>query len=171
VAFPAIRKLHIAGQLDRDAEAPFMPIYTSLRILTLDIELPDNVLQPIIRAHPELEQLGIFTNSHGGVPSAIREGYLQHLQNLDIATFKSMLNHQSIIYTTAWVVEAVSPTCNFRLFGRRLVLEDLCAALTTVKAVKTSIKFNPIVDSFEDPYDRFPYARFLFLSVQSCPSS
>ncbi|KAJ6578135.1 hypothetical protein B0H19DRAFT_1062672 [Mycena capillaripes] len=70
---PVIRELHIAGLVAAGTKAPFMPTYSTLRVLILDIELPNNVLQQIIRAHLLLEQLNRALGGPGGVSATIVE--------------------------------------------------------------------------------------------------
>ncbi|KAJ6526834.1 hypothetical protein B0H19DRAFT_1084410 [Mycena capillaripes] len=170
--FPVIRELHIAGLVAAGTKAPFMPTYSTLRVLILDIELPNNVLQQIIRAHPLLEQLNVFTDSDGGVPSAVREGRLRRLRNLTVSTFiTAPLDRLFVTIMAKWLIETVRGGCCFRFFGGNAVLRELCVTLNKDKALKASVKFDPHVDSFEDPYERFPYSRFWSLDVETLESA
>ncbi|KAJ7791409.1 hypothetical protein B0H14DRAFT_2625019 [Mycena olivaceomarginata] len=152
VTFPVIRELHIAGFISRDAPAPFMPDYPTLRILNLHVDVPQDALQRIIVAHPDLEHLSVLP-----MPEEI----------LTISTFITHLDFVRVFIanTPAWAVKAASAGCDLRLFGNLALIEQLWPAVASTNSVNASIEWHPCEDGFDDPL-LFPYDHFLFLTTR-----
>ncbi|KAJ7791403.1 hypothetical protein B0H14DRAFT_3500475 [Mycena olivaceomarginata] len=167
VAFPAIRELHIAGLISRDAPTPFMPDYPTLRILNLHVDVPQNALQRIIVAHPDLEQLSVFTDNGGNVCSVIQEGWLRRLRRLNVCACipDRDLGDPFMANTQAWAINTASAGCDLRLFGRLEVVQQLRDAIGPTNTVTASIEWTPSEDALDDPI-LFPYRHFLSLRAR-----
>ncbi|KAJ6593041.1 hypothetical protein B0H19DRAFT_1055693 [Mycena capillaripes] len=169
VTLPAIRELHIGGVLDdRDAVTPFIPRFPTLRVLILDIELPLNALQQIVGAHPDLEQLSVFTQADGTLSTGIWE-----LPGLRMLTISTSIDTVELIRLfseniTARAIRALSAGCNMRFCGGTEVHNELLAAFAKESTVVAFLEANPPVDPFDDHLQSmFPFRRFCSLSVQS----
>ncbi|KAJ6528170.1 hypothetical protein B0H19DRAFT_1083695 [Mycena capillaripes] len=169
VTLPAIRELHIGGVLDdRDTVTPFIPRFPALRVLILDIEIPLNALQQIVRAHPDLEQLSVFTQADGTLSTGIWE-----LPGLRMLTISTSIDAVELIRLfseniTARATRALSAGCNMCFCGGTEVHNELLAAFAKESTVVAFLEANPPVDPFGDHLQSmFPFRRFCSLSVQS----